>query len=228
MCGLLTGGSEECWWDCHIQRVERPELPGKWFSIIPDPSCLTDCYPADHCLSLLLADYQAAGGICRGSFLDVTFPGVFPVSNQACELYEISWTGYDLRTGLCSERTKQLLSTDQQNCIHPLYSQKLSIFNTVDILIESLCDFQTWFDFYPAAVEGNRVNSRISGKSTADNRLIPIDSVVDRDGVTIARVPPLHHTKNRYPWICSLRRLGQQNSHMCAVTLLSDPQVPQS
>ena len=88
MCGLVTGGRDECWWNCTIERVEDPSRPGSWFLFIPDPPCLANCYPADHCLSRLLADYQSAGGICRGSMLDIIAPGVFPVTNKSCELHQ--------------------------------------------------------------------------------------------------------------------------------------------
>ena len=223
MCGLVTGGSDECWWTCKIQRVENPVIPGGSYPFIPDPSCLAECYPADHCLSLLLADYHNAGGICRGSWLDVTFPGLFPVSNKSCELYETDYpdSETDLKTGLCSESTKKSFSSDQQGCIHPLWNQKVSIFQTADKLIRSLCDWQTWWDFIPAPIEGRRTR-----KSTIQNRLTPIDFVGEINGVTIARAPPLQHTKHRYPFICSMRRIGQQSSHMCGVTLLSRPPGP--
>ena len=106
MCGLVTGGTEECWWTCNIQKVEDQEDPGGWYPCITDPSCLAECYPADHCLSLLLTDYQNAGGICRGSYLDVLAPGLFPVSNKSCELDENRYSETDLKSGLCSRRTK--------------------------------------------------------------------------------------------------------------------------
>ena len=46
------------------------------------------------------------------------------------------------------------------------------------------------------------------------------------NGVTIAAVPPLENTRHRYPWICSLRIVGQQSNNLCAVTLLSGPPGP--
>ena len=112
MCGLVTGGSDECWWTCHSQLVENPSNPGLFYPFITDPYCLAECYPADHCLSLLLEDYKAAGGICRGSFLDKLAPGLFPVSNKSCELYvnDPNHSETDLKEGLCSEKTKELLS----------------------------------------------------------------------------------------------------------------------
>ena len=105
MCGLLTGGSDECWWDCHVEKLELSYRLGFFRTFIPDPSCLTDCYPADHCLSLLLADYQAAGGICRGSYLDVFLPGLFPVSNKTCKYYnseDCECTVNDYLNNVCS------------------------------------------------------------------------------------------------------------------------------
>ena len=245
LCGLTTGGSEECWWRCNIQRVEHPLRPGIFLKLILNPSCLSECYPADHCLSSLLADYQAAGGICQGSWLDLNYPGLLPVSNQACELFtpgdcdctfedylnfvcteeetlaaDCWWWeyyGFPVARGLCSDRTQQLLR-DQERCIHPIWSEKLSITHTTHDLIRSLCDYQTWLDWKPAPVDTKR-----SGYS---DRLIPISSIQANIGVTLARVPPLEHTKHHYPWLCSLRSVGRQSSHLCAVTLLSRPPGP--
>ena len=58
-------------------------------------------------------------------------------------------------------------------------------------------------------------------------KITPIESIdVFFNNVTNARVPPLHHTLHRYPWLCSLRSVGKQSSHFCAVTLLSRPPGP--
>ena len=183
-----------------------------------EPTCLADCFPADHCLSSLIADYQAAGGVCRGSYMANNFPEVVQVSDQDCEI-----DGQDI--GLCSERTKELLR-DQENCVIPIWSQKRSITLTTVNLIGSMCDYQTYWDFNPEYI------------SDENDRLIPIEEVYDYyhydygDGydyenpVTIARVPPLENTKHRYPWLCSLRIAGQQSSHLCGVTLLSRPPGP--
>ena len=111
-----------------------------------------------------MADYKAAGGICRGSDLDVNWSGLkFPVSNQNCELYNPKecectvddfyngvctyeemkaadchwWEDYHVKLGLCSEKTKELLK-DQLNCIRPLYGEKISIYRTARSLAESM------------------------------------------------------------------------------------------
>ena len=141
-CGLTTGGRAECWWDCQIQRLENPENPEQFFEFITNLPCLEDCYPPDHCLSSLLADYKAAGGICKGSFLDVNYPGLYNTSQDDCLLLQVDGLQTAIISGLCSEKTRELL-VDQENCIRPLWSQKFSIFWTSNSLVQSLCDFET-------------------------------------------------------------------------------------
>jgi len=173
-CGLTTGGRSECWWDCPTERVERPAFPGVWDQFITSPSCLSDCYPQpDHCLNSLLADYEAAGGVCKGSFLDTYYPGVFPTSTKDCVLAKdvdcdcteedvtsgacttLSCYLYpeDVVTGLCTDQTMQLL-VDQENCVHPLFSEQYRL--TLRQIILSMCDINTWFDFYPVPLNGRR------------------------------------------------------------------------
>lgn len=177
-CGLTTGGQEECWWDCHRERKQFPESPGVFTSVITNPSCLSDCYPADHCLNSLLEDYKAVGGLCKGSYLDTALPGVFPTSLEPCEFFnpddcdctctfeEIVSSQCqvdccykfetDIVVGLCSQRTKQLLR-DQENCVHPLWSENFRL--TIQNLVLSLCDYDTWFNFYPVPL-GHKYRNR--------------------------------------------------------------------
>ena len=245
-CGVTTEGQPECWW--------KYEVHGRF--LLP-PSCISDCYAADHCLSSLIADYQAAGGICQGSELDLYYPGLFNVSDQPCEFDD---NGRIVR-GLCSDRTKELLS-DQENCVYPIYSRKESLTETTYELIKSMCDYQTSKNFYPTRVNTKRsVNEMTNNRKErfflllessirkvkktrkpttkeslvngnyedADGvRLIPIEAAYGPTyiGGPYARVPPLENTKHRYPWICSLRSVGQQPSHLCGVTLLSRPPGP--
>ena len=140
-CGLTTGGRDECWWDCKIERLQHQTYPEEIRIFITNPTCLDDCYPPDHCLSHLLQDYKAAGGICKGGFLDTYYNaiGIWNISETDCEFHEEDdyYSAYDIKTGLCSEKTEMLL-LDLKNCIHPLYSQKLEILNTIDDLIDSL------------------------------------------------------------------------------------------
>ena len=190
MCGLVTGGREECWWDCHTEIREftwRPWEEAEFVVHITNPSCLEDCYPPDHCLSSLLADYKAAGGVCQGSFLDVTFPGLYPVSDKPCELHEDDgyYYDYEVRTGLCSQQTEELL-LDQENCIHPLVSQTFDIWQTTDDLIYSLCSADIYNDFVPQPLTQRSVKrqnkkkkkkEKIKKRNRNKHKLNPIEYV---------------------------------------------------
>ena len=190
------------------------------------PTCLADCFPTDHCLSSLLADYQAAGGICRGSYLDI---GVLPVSDQTCEFEYDIFNRPRPVTGLCSERTQNLLR-DKENCAIQILSQKSRMYWTVLGLIFSMCERQTYLDFYPQPLrrsEKKEIHYSLQRRQQDGVKLIPIEEVNNEEYVVpLAVVPPLEHTKHRYPWLCSLKSVGQQSSHFCAVTLLSRPPGP--
>ena len=166
--------------------MERPGFPGVWSLYITSPSCLSDCYPQpDHCLNSLLADYKAAGGVCKGSSLDTNFPGLFPTSTQDCVLardcdcpctqeeidnqvctvdccYYSNFFPDAVSTGLCSQQTRQLL-VDQENCVHPLWSKHFRL--TLNQIVYSMCDFETWYFFYPEPLVG-----RSKGKKRIENR----------------------------------------------------------
>ena len=154
------------------------------------------------------------------------------MSEQSCVFDYDNYGFRSIVRGFCSDRTQDLLR-DQENCIYPIYSEKSSIATTTDRLIQSMCDYQTYLDFSPELLD-RRVNRNIkksvdewknnhnNDEDSEDIKLIPIEEV----NSYFARVPPLEHTKHRYPWLCSLRRVGQQNSHLCAVTLLSRPPGP--
>ena len=253
LCGLTTGGREECWWSCEISKLEQYGR-SQFLHFVNNPTCLESCYPEIHCLSSVLAEFRSAGGICPGSRADVQYPGLFQVSNRSCEMYkpedwppESQPKGYEIKKGFCSERTKALLS-DQENCVRPIWSLKQSIFVSVDLLIESLCDYDYSRLFAPLPFSHSRSYSnsfehlkeirRLNFNDTLqqtqqdswtrdDSRLTPIGYPEEFSGVTIFRdsIQP-ENTKHRYPWICSLRSVGQQSSHICGVTLLSRPPGP--
>ena len=130
------------------------------------------------------------------------------------------WNSFDVSSGLCSERTRQLAS-DQENCIRPLYLRKRSIYFTAKHLFGALCNVWSYISFKPR-----------SRQSKPDNRFVQIDYVSVINEETLAAVPPLEHTKHRYPWICSLRSRSrslyywEKPRHYCGVTLLSRPPGP--
>ena len=228
MCGMTTGGREECSWDCLILRFG--------FNFVFNLDCLDDCYPPDHCLSSLLRDYNTAGGICRGGFFDVRYPGLYRVSNQPCEFFQDeSNKVWDIKTGLCSSETEELLR-DQKKCIRPLYTGEDSILDTVYRLILSMCRLDVWENFRPSNtrkyrkfINRNRKNRRKKkpNRRKLIDKVVPIEEVNDYgDGLILAQIPQFENTKHRYPWLCSLKSIGQQSSHFCAVTLLSRPPGP--
>ena len=180
-------------------------------------------------LSHLLQDYKAAGGICKGSFLDTHYNdiGIWNISETDCEFYEEDdyYYAYDIKTGLCSEKTEMLL-LDQKNCIHPLWSSKFEITRTIDSLIFSLCEESVYFGFWPEPITTNEREVKPKNKI---NKLNPIEYVEVLNGVSFNTTLEFENTKHRYPWLCSLRRRGERgaiSSHFCAVTLLSRPPGP--
>ena len=111
-----------------------------------------------------------------------------------------------------------------------------------------MCDFETWYFFYPEPLVGrskgkkrienrrrNKKRNRFGTKKSLaklrkrlENRLTPIETVTEfAPGLTISLVPPLENTRHRYPWLCSLRSVGEApDFHYCGVTLLSRPPGP--
>ena len=168
MCGITTGGREECWWDCQIFITGANARPGEYSSIFNNLDCLEDCPTPNGCLNSLLEDYRAAGGICRDSFLDTTYPGLYPVSDTSCKIEE----GI-ISKGLCSARTQKLLA-NRKNCINPLFSEKIEILRTVNDVIQSLCNDTTWLEFNnPGKKKRNYEKNLLKLRRNQDEKLNP-------------------------------------------------------
>ena len=58
------------------------------------------------------------------------------------------------------------------------------------------------------------------------NRLAPAQSVLQYPEFTLRTKLNYENTRHRYPWVCSLRSIGAEPEHLCAVTLLSIPPQP--
>ena len=50
VCGITTGGKENCEWDC----IPTP------YGIYQNPECLIDCFDEDHCAVKAFKDYVEA------------------------------------------------------------------------------------------------------------------------------------------------------------------------
>ena len=87
LCGIPTGGSQECNWDCKL---------GYQGYVFSNPECLKDCFPTNHCVNRILKDFIEAGGICDKNYSD--FYPIAPRKNCKKVLQ-------DLPIGACSKET---------------------------------------------------------------------------------------------------------------------------
>ena len=128
-CGLTTGGKEECFWDCPLLIFSNLS----YYEITNEPSCLRDCFPQNHCVHSFLDDFERAGGICRGSFGDIFYNGVFPTSNTVtCGIDPASGLIIP-ETGICSAATQSAIINDP-TCVADVYSQPFIIYSTINLL----------------------------------------------------------------------------------------------
>ena len=115
--------TDTCWQDC----VGVGAL-----NMVSNPSCLSDCFPPDHCLTSLVRDFTAAGGVCPDSYVDRYYSDLWPTSSRSCLYLRDGDTNFDvtdryrIRTGVCSPQTELALQ-DQENCVKPLFSQREDI-----------------------------------------------------------------------------------------------------
>ena len=142
MCGIPTGGKDECWWSCSKIYASSPGDFGITldFSLIyiVDPFCLEKCFPDDSCFSSLLNDYKIAGGVCKGSFPDIL--GFLNASDLPCSGFETAFGFLSVTQGLCSPET---LSQIQSGCltqtIEAFRHGRIFILQTVDLLLQGMC-----------------------------------------------------------------------------------------
>ena len=65
MCGITTGGKEECFWDCDIIILEEESTVVNVFETgqrISNPECLKDCFEETPCVGMLLDDPDCTEG----------------------------------------------------------------------------------------------------------------------------------------------------------------------
>ena len=211
MCGITTGGQEECYFDC----TEHQGVVKEGFLWQPDDlNCLLDCFSQDrggetYCLTSLLRDLLAQGS-CPPHFY-----------YSSCTSYGRRCTCDNDRSGsLCSARTLQYLKTD--SCakgmkILPRFLLELMLGNRNGPgLIGKTCGIGNGtFESYYEWQEANRVMLR-------SGRLNPAWESNLAEGFRTRS--EYSNTLHRYPWICSLRQRG--GTHLCAVTLLGAPPGP--
>ena len=89
MCGLTTGGNENCEWDCINGNYEVGgiQIASSLYSNI---ECLRDCFSEeDHCVVKVLNDFENAGGICGESYFS-SQQNTFPTTENECKYTEVT------------------------------------------------------------------------------------------------------------------------------------------
>jgi len=211
MCGVTTGGHDECYFDCKSVRCTKDEN-----ILIEDLRCLTDCFEnkPDSCVTALLNDVISNGVCFEG-------PGIYPV-NSSCTLDPLF--GF-VTLGTCSEVTETLLQTTQ--CLTDIFEKQGIIITTVVNLISASCRFEISLFLLQFLAENSLVRKSVPSEFFRRNnqtKLAPSQLILQ--GPNIRTKLQFENTRHRYPWVCSLRSKGPSAEHRCAVNLLSIPPSP--
>ena len=119
-----------------------------------DPGCRSDCADGDlvetSCLSLLLMDYDNAGGVCQDSHADVDIG--WPVSNSACVVENVYGSDpHHVAEGLCTAETEAALLTS--DCIQQVWAlEDERVREMAREMVRSLCKTDVWYNFDPNPV----------------------------------------------------------------------------
>jgi len=206
-CGLTTGGQEECYFDC-LSVPANLTILGYQRYVVKDPACLRDCFSGDpkdpsFCLHTLLEDILRKG-MCRDdTFLNYT------LSDQ-CVI-----SGNDIVKGTCSGQTEDLLLNSEE-CFRSAVEQPTLVQNSVFMMIHNSCTE----DISKRLV--NKITNIPTFQCKCSARINPVTNI----GVGYKTQIKYENTRNRYPWLCSLRTHGVNPEHLCAVSLLSIPPQP--
>lgn len=196
-----------------------------------NPQCLIDCFNnptssgtphppksaptnPNHCVHHLLYDL-GVGGICANKFASAINIQV----NPDCTFDP---TGSVILNGTCSTETEKLLLNSA--CKRDIFEQPGFIVNTILLLIVSSCKGTVSQDYLEFCQEAKC--ELFSGDIPGIPRLHGPEVVAELDNYTLVTKLNYANTRHRYPWVCSLRTLGSNPDHLCAVTLLSVPPKP--
>ena len=219
---------EECYFECKVIS------PGDSETVITNLECLKDCFRnsggKSHCINSLIEDVLNFG-ICR--FRNSSIPeclydctvetlpptcpgqyfGIYKINNE-CELgCNIEGQFAFIENGTCSKKTEKLLA--EEKCINEVFQQPKFILDTIIAIIQWSCteDVSLIFNsFY---------SDFISRSIERSERLAPVQFLKEFDDDFILKTElNYENTRNRYPWVCSLRTSTASKDHLCAVTLL--------
>ena len=230
MCGITTGGQDECWWDCAIISDPSLEIYTLWTAqAIANPECLRDCFSKttgrwrrqkssdSTCFAKLIEDVTSKGTCDTGNNPAAKF-------NETINLWgwheldnDCTLAGTEITKGTCSTSTERDLQT--KGCAKLLAQQPNIIKNTlVNLVLHSCTDHVTVSLL--TSLFGRKGAKKIL---KTRGKVAPI-SHIDLTTNTKTELN-FENTRHRYPWICSLRtRL--KSEHLCAVNLLAVPPNP--
>ena len=151
VCGLTTGGNENCEWDCTSDYYGAP-----YYS---PPECMFDCFEDNTCGKKAIQEYIDAGGICNGSSSYNLFVNYnYNVDIADCQYITLDVNGNMLTfttVGIFSQETLALLNEDQ--CILDIYKRSPKLSNTFAYLMYTSSDLPTyskWYFFYERYIRG--------------------------------------------------------------------------
>ena len=228
MCGVTTGGREECVWDCEVINFAESDgfvtstgssvLAGVTFK---NPLCLEDCFAKDHCVTKLFTDFKAAGGICDGASIVKGLEEYTFAPEGTCNLRPGAIGPHIdfIFRGICSHETERALRDPK--CIFDASARGPTYWETIWRLITLTCNSFVQLKWR------NPSQWLLQGRPQ-QFKLNPIIGIIQHPsyGEIGNWVPEFKNTKNRYPWICSLRSKQQNKTHFCAATLLKRPPGP--
>jgi len=213
MCGVTTGGKEECYFDCTVVSTIGS---GQLIENLP---CLQDCFLTgpDSCLTSLLNDV-INNGICNLPL----GPGIYPFG-------ECVISGSTIISGTCTDTTGDLLKTEE--CRRVVFEQQSFVWATLLELIYNSCtdDVGSFYSDFQISNLPSSTRNLPAGRSidniTTHQRYAPVQQIY-YEGSNIRTKLQFENTRHRYPWVCSLRSKGSSAAHRCAVNLLSIPPSP--
>ena len=134
LCGITTGGNENCEWDCEPFYFATP--------LYYNPECFIDCFEEGHCARKILNDYINANGICFNSFNEV-FGDILPRTNNTnCQTTTINGVTYTT-DGIFSDDTLASIY-ENETCIFDIHRKSVSLFNTVTYIVYTSSDIQAY------------------------------------------------------------------------------------
>ena len=131
-CGRVTGGAEECYWDCNNEDLLALQIATNF-------DCIADCIP-EQCeiFTNIFTDIRD-GGLCEGSLLHqiLTFRNI-PVKTGPCNFF--TGSPFLLTEGTCSILLSTLLEGEEpQQCLSELLTLPPVVLDTIFAFVTSSC-----------------------------------------------------------------------------------------